>query len=166
MAVYLVAGRGDLYEGDVNETANTSGNEGLDSVLAAIRKMVRKETRSRMDGASAPEVAEKPEKRPLLVLQPHMRVTEPPKTGASEPEPEAEPQKVSEAPEILERTEKIPHAPPIEPGESFAIANPAIDEEMLRDMVREVVREELRGEIGRDIVRAMKLDLIRALEKY
>ncbi len=164
MAVYLVAGRGDLYEGKVNETANTSGNEGLDSVLAAIRKMVRKETRSRMDGAPAPEVAEKPEKRSLLVLQPHMRVKKPPKTET--PEPEAEPEKVSETPEILERTEEIPHAPPVEPGESFAIANPAIDEEMLRDMVREVVREELRGEIGRDIVRAMKLDLIRALEKY
>ncbi len=171
MPVYLGAGQGASCGSDediVSETANTSGKEGLDSVLAAIRKMVRKETRSRMAGGAIPEVEKpavekpaveetgpEPEKRPVLLLQPHMRVDD-------KPEPEEPPV----APEVLEQAEDIPHAPPVEPSESFAIANPAVDEEMLREIVREVVQEQLRGEIGREIIRAMKLDLIRSLEKF
>ena len=55
--------------------------------------------------------------------------------------------------------------PPIAQDDSFSVASPAIDEEMLRDLVREVVREQLRGELGREIVSALKDDMVTLLEK-
>lgn len=140
-----------LFGGNVSDAADISGKEGIDSIMSAIRKMVSKETRSRAaPPATAAPVAppEKP-KRAVLVLHPHMRVD-----------------KKIEQPEVMDAAEEIPHAPPLTIDESFAIANPVVDEDMLRQMVREVVQEQLRGEIGREIIRAMKMDLIRSLEKF
>lgn len=167
--------------GNVNDTTDHSGKEGIDSIMSAIRRMVRKETRSRVvpsvesakgaGSADTPQSAETaPEppaapspaapRRSVLVLQPHMRVDRGQAGQRPPPKPDPKPA------EILEEAEKIPHAPPLGPEDSFAIANPVVDEEMLREMVREVVQEQLRGEIGREIIRAMKLDLIRSLEKF
>ncbi len=173
--------------GNVNDTTDHSGKEGIDSIMSAIRRMVRKETRSRVapsvESAKTVEAADTPQsaetapeppaapspaapRRSVLVLQPHMRVDRGQAGQRPPPKPDPAPKPDPKPAEILEEAEKIPHAPPSGPEDSFAIANPVVDEDMLREMVREVVQEQLRGEIGREIIRAMKLDLIRSLEKF
>lgn len=128
------------------------GKEDLSSVLAAIRKMVHDETRANF---TMPEKAEKPEEAPpetpvkpagtslanVYILRPHQRVA-PPKPS-----------------EILEEGDKLPYDEQL--SDSFSIANP--DDDVLRDMVREVVQEQLRGDMGREIVAALKKEMLLAL---
>lgn len=137
--------------------------EDLNDVLSAIRKVVRDETRAKFSETAAPQsepkkVKSKPVKQAVhqpnvvpakvLILYPHMRVTKPkPKVL------------------ILDKNTRVPHDAPNSVGESFAIANPIMDEGMLRDMVREVVQEQLRGELGKEITDAIKRDMVQLLEK-
>ena len=136
--------------------------EDLNDVLSAIRNMVRDETRAKFPETatlqSKPEkVKLKPVKQSvrqpnvpakILILQPHMRVKKP-------------------APKImiLDENARAPHDTPNAAGESFAVANPLMDEGLLRDMVREVVQEQLRGELGKEIIGAIKRDMVQLLEK-
>ena len=135
--------------------------EDLSDVLSAIRNMVREETRAKFsdDGEpqDAPEktetktVAPKPTPQNLpakiLVLHPHMRV-KPVKPDVY----------------ILNKNARVPYDTPISADDSFAIANSAMDEGLLRDMVREVVQEQLRGELGKEIMNAVKRDMVQLLE--
>jgi len=130
----------------------------LSDVLSSIREMVQKETRAKISEELQPAAEEKPAGNTstsnrnlpskILILRPHMRVY---------------PSKRKTV--ILEKSMRVPHDTPIDSGDSFAIANPAIDEGMLRDMVREVVQEQLRGELGKEIVGAIKRDMVLLLEK-
>ena len=136
--------------------------EDLNDVLSAIRNMVRDETRAKFSEPSKPAAAPekvqpkpvKPAARPpnvptkVLILHPHMRVKK------ADPEPH-----------ILDDNAGVPHDAPNAVGESFAIANPHMDEGLLRDMVREVVQEQLRGELGKEIIGAIKRDMVQLLEK-
>lgn len=132
--------------------------EDLNDVLAAIRNMVRDETRAKFPETAAPPIQlkkakPKPAKQAnlpakILVLHPHMKVT----VAGSETL-------------IIDKTARAPHDTPNALGESFAVANPAIDEGLLRDMVREVVQEQLRGELGKEIIGAIKRDMVQLLEK-
>lgn len=136
--------------------------EDLNDVLSAIRKVVRDETRAKFSETAAPQsepkkVKSRPVKQAvhqpnvpakLLILYPHMRVTK--------PKPEVI---------ILDENARVPHDAPNSVGESFAVANPIMDEGMLRDMVREVVQEQLRGELGKEIIGAIKRDMVQLLEK-
>ncbi len=136
--------------------------EDLNDVLSAIRNMVRNETRAQFsETATAPiqlkKVKPKRVKRAahrsnlpakILILHPHMRVKK------------ANPETL-----ILDKTARVPHDMPNPASESFAIANSALDEGMLRDMVREVVQEQLRGELGKEIIGAIKSDMVQLLEK-
>ncbi len=142
----------------------TSSGEGLDDVMSAIRRMVHKETAARFDQppkVSKPKPVHRAQPKPakivrkrtgtnlpskIFVLQPYMRVDI----------PKAEP-------EILDDDAKIPHDTANPPYESFAIADPVIDENMLREMVREVVQEQLRGELGKQLMLSVKRDMLRAL---
>jgi len=128
--------------------------EDLTSVLAAIRKMVQQESRAQFsDSVSDPDEPDV-EVPPVftsnvvskvLILYPHMRVDIP---------------KVK--PEVLDDEAKIPYDSPIPAGESFAIAND-VDDFVLRDMVRDIVQQELRGDLGREIIEAMKKDVLLSL---
>ncbi len=136
--------------------------EDLNDVLSAIRNMVRDETRAKFSETATPpiqlkKVKPKPVKRvahqanlpaKILVLHPHMRVKK------------ATPETL-----VLDKTSRIPHDTPNPAGESFAIANPVMDEGLLRDLVREVVQEQLRGELGKEIIGAIKRDMVQLLEK-
>jgi len=126
-------------------------------VLSAIRNMVRDETRAKFSETANPTAAPKPVKpktrQPnvpvkILILHPHMRV----KT----PKPETI---------ILGEDARVPHDTPNPVGDSFAVANPVMDDDLLRDMVREVVQEQLRGELGKEIIGAIKRDMVQLLEK-
>lgn len=135
--------------------------EDLSDVLAAIRNMVREETRAKFSGEDdqhdAPEkakpktVARKatPQNLPakILVLHPHMRV-KPAKPDVY----------------VLRKGARVPYDAPKSADDSFAVANPAMDEGLLRDIVREVVQEQLRGELGKEIVNAVKRDMVQLLE--
>lgn len=135
--------------------------ENLSDVLSAIRNMVRDETRAKFSGEESSRV-EAPKAKPktvvlkrgqqtlpakILVLHPHMRVKR------SMPDVY-----------ILEENARVHHDTPISMDESFAVANPAMDEGLLRDIVREVVQEQLRGELGKEIVNAVKRDMVQLLE--
>ena len=136
--------------------------EDLSDVLSAIREMVRDETRAKFSESEVPsgapkKVRLKPEAKvaspnnlpsKIFILRPHMRV--------KKPDSEAF---------ILDEDTRIPHDPPIPMSESFAIANPAIDEGLLRDIVREVVQEQLRGELGKELINAVKRDMVLLLGK-
>jgi len=136
--------------------------EDLNDVLAAIRNMVRDETRAKFPETSTPPIQlEKAKKKPtkravqqpnlpakILILHPHMKV--------KVANPKAR---------VLDKAARVPHDTPNALGESFAVANPAIDEGLLRDMVREVVQEQLRGELGKEIIGAIKRDMVQLLEK-
>ncbi len=167
-------------EGKVSDTGKTANQEDLESVLDAIRTLVRKEARSRIDGrllempvfepervlGITPDTRDgdtppdAPPRRKIFVLQPHMRVHDAGDRDGDDAGAD------DAGADVLPDSEEIPHAPPLTSDESFAIANPLVDEQVLREMVREVVQEQLRGDIGREIIRAMKMDLIRSLEKY
>lgn len=136
--------------------------EDLKDVLSAIRDMVRTETRAKFPETTSPSsnpegVAQEPQKQTerrtavpakVLILHPHMRVKKP-------------------APKILilDKSTRVPHDVPNPAGESFAVANPLMDEGLLRDLVREVVQEQLRGELGKEIIGAIKQDMVQLLEK-
>lgn len=136
--------------------------EDLNDVISAIRDMVMDETRAKFSESTVVKEATdirdevgdtKSSDEPflpskILVLHPHMRV----KT----PEPEVY---------ILGESARVTDEIPPSVDESFAVANTAIDEGMLRDMVREVVQEQLRGEIGQELVGAIKRDMAQLLEK-
>ena len=136
--------------------------EDLNDVLSAIRKVVRDETRAKFSETAALQSEpqkdiSKPVKQAVhqpnvpakvLILYPHMRVTK--------PKPEIL---------ILDENTRVPYDAPNPVGESFAVADPIIDEGMLRDMVREVVQEQLRGELGKEITDAIKRDMVQLLEK-
>lgn len=142
----------------------TASGEGLDDVMSAIRRMVHKETSARFDHppkVAKPKPAHVVKSRPvgvarrktgtnlpskIFILQPYMRVDIP-----------------KSKPEILDDDAKIPHDTANPPYESFAIAEPVIDENMLRDMVKEVVQEQLRGELGKQLILSMKRDILRSL---
>lgn len=133
-----------------------SDEKDLSEILAAIRKMVRSETRANVseavfsDTKPDPEPAKSEPKLPskILILRPHMRVyPDRPHTI------------------ILDDDMRVPHDTPIPANDSFAIADTAIDDHLLRDMVREVVQEQLRGELGKEIVGALKRDMALLLEK-
>lgn len=140
----------------------SSNAEGVDSVMTAIRRMVRNETRERFSDIkpirdSRPRVEEPPltAKRrsslsnpgnlpsKIFVLQPYMRVDVP-----------------RSKPEVFAKDERIP---PRMSDDSFAVADPAVDQDMLRQMVRDVVEEQLRGDLGRQIMLSVKKDLMRSL---
>ncbi len=136
--------------------------EDLSDVLSAIRNMVRKETHAKFSETTvppiqlkkvAPEPIEKTARQAnlpakILVLHPHMKV----KTPKAETI-------------ILDETTRVPHDTPNSAGESFAISNPVMDEGLLRDLVREVVQEQLRGELGKELIGAIKRDMVQLLEK-
>ncbi len=133
--------------------------EDLSEVLSAIRNMVREETRAKFSETPTPQTAAKrvepkpvpsPPNLPakILILHPHMRVKK------------QRPKII-----ILDANARVPHDTPNPIGESFAIANPVMDEGLLRDMVREVVQEQLRGELGKEIIDAIKHDMMQLLEK-
>lgn len=133
--------------------------EDLSDVLSAIRNMVREETRAKFSETATPlkaakRVNPKPVSRQsnlpakILILHPHMRVKK------------QKPKMI-----ILDGNARVPHDTPNPIGESFAIANPVMDEGLLRDMVREVVQEQLRGELGKEIIGAIKRDMMQLLEK-
>lgn len=136
--------------------------EDLNDVLSAIRTMVRDETRAKFPETATPatqpeNIKQKPVKRApqrsnlpakILILHPYMKV--------KVTNPKAR---------IFAKTARVPHDTPNALGESFAVANPAIDEGLLRDMVREVVQEQLRGELGKEIIGAIKRDMVQLLEK-
>lgn len=83
----------------------------------------------------------------VMILHPYMRVDIP-----------------KEKPEVLKDGADIPYDMPLPANDSFAIATPEVDEFMLRDMVREVVQQELRGDLGREIIKAMKKEVLLTLE--
>ena len=128
----------------------------LSDILSAIREMVHKDTRSSLSeiaatpSPAAPASSKTEAKLPtkILILRPHMRVYAP-----------------SSETDVLDESTGIPHDTPFPANDSFAVANPAIDEHMLRDMVREVVQEQLRGELGKEIIGALKRDMALLLEK-
>ena len=143
---------------------NASSNaESIDSVMTAIRRMVRSETRERFSDVkpvseTRPRVSEPPlttpKRRPsvsnpdklpskIFVLQPYMRVDVP-----------------RSKPEIFTKDEKIPQRAT---EDSFAVADTSVDPDMLRQMVREVVEEQLRGDLGRQIMLSVKKDILRSL---
>ncbi len=136
--------------------------EDLSDVLSAIRNMVRDETRAKFSEAETPPIQlrkVKPEpvkqttRQPnlpakIFILHPHMRVKK------NKPETL-----------ILDKSFRVPHDTPNLAGESFAIANPVMDDGLLRDLVREVVQEQLRGELGKEIIGAIKHDMMQLLEK-
>ena len=136
-------------------------NEDIDDVMSAIRNMVRKEMRANFSGNTPSQnVQEKVRLKPVnkvpkranlpakvLILYPHMQI--------NRPDPNVF---------VLDKSARVPHDTPIAIDESFAIANTAIDEGLLRDIVREVVQEQLRGELGKEIVNAVKRDMVRLLE--
>jgi hypothetical protein len=136
--------------------------EDLNDVLSAIRNMVRDETRAKFSETATPptqlkkvkpKVVKRVVRQPnlpakILILHPHMRV-----------------KKAKPEPLILDKTSRVPHDTPNAAGESFAVANPLMDEGLLRDMVREVVQEQLRGEFGKEIIGAIKRDMVQLLEK-
>lgn len=131
-----------------------SDQDDLTSILAAIRKMVREESRVQfsdsVDDSETPSVEVPPVftnkvVSKVLILYPHMRVDIP---------------KVE--PEILEDEAEIPYDTPMAASDSFAIAND-FDDFVLRDMVREVVQQELRGDLGREIIEAMKKEVLLTL---
>ena len=140
----------------------SSNAESIDSVMTAIRRMVRHETRERFSdvkpiGETRPRVKEppltsrtrqpssNPDKLPskIFVLQPYMRVDVP-----------------RSKPEIFTKEEKIPTRGN---DDSFAVADAGVDPDMLRQMVREVVEEQLRGDLGRQIMLSVKKDILRSL---
>ena len=141
----------------------SSNAESIDSVMTAIRRMVRHETRERFSDVkpiseTRPRVTEppltaskprprvsNPDKLPskIFVLQPYMRVDVP-----------------RSKPEIFAKDEKIP---PRSNDDSFAVADSDVDPDMLRQMVREVVEEQLRGDLGRQIMLSVKKDILRSL---
>ena len=120
-------------------------SQDLNEVLSAIREMVQTEARAsfeQTDDAVTPSTN-------VLILRPSMRVQ--PKTNNIF---------------ILRPSARVHvETPPAVPDDSFSVASPAIDEGMLRDMVREVVQEQLRGELGREIISALKNDMVSLLEK-
>lgn len=135
----------------------------MGNVMSAIRRMVKSETAARFDqppkvAKPTPVKTENPTAKvvkkttgtnlpsKILVLQPYMRVDIP------------KPQ-----PEILDDDAKIPHDTANPPYESFAIADPIVDENMLRDMVREVVQEQLRGEMGKQLMLSVKREMMQSL---
>jgi len=133
--------------------------EDLSDVLSAIRNMVRDETRAKFSDTSPspiqlkkakPAPATQPSNLPakILILHPHMKVKI------------ANPETL-----ILDKSARVPHDMPNPAGESFAVANSVMDEGLLRDMVREVVQEQLRGELGKEIIGAIKRDMVQLLEK-
>jgi len=136
--------------------------EDLNDVLSAIRNMVRDETRAKFsETATAPMQLKKVKLKPvkpavrqtnlpakILILHPHLRVKK------------AKPETL-----ILDKNSRVPHDTPNSAGESFAIANSVMDDGLLRDMVREVVQEQLRGELGKEIIGAIKRDMVQLLEK-
>lgn len=141
----------------------SSNAESLDSVMTAIRRMVRRETRERFSDVkpiseTRLRVMEPPLTKPtrrasvsnpdklpskIFVLQPYMRVDVP-----------------RSKPEIFTKDEKIP---PSFTEDSFAVADTGVDPDMLRHMVREVVEEQLRGELGRQIMLSVKKDILHSL---
>lgn len=135
--------------------------ESLNDVLSAIRNMVREETRAKFSDTAEPQVLggkNKPKAvepktsqrnlpAKILVLHPHMRVK------VSKPDVF-----------ILDKNARVPHDTPIPSNDSFAVANPAMDEGLLREIVREVVQEQLRGELGKEIVNTVKRDMAQLLE--
>ena len=136
--------------------------EDLSDVLSAIRNLVRTETRAKFSEMATPQSkpesvdpkpVEQAERRAnvpakVLILHPYMRVKKlVPKTM------------------ILDENTRVPHDAPNLAGESFAVANPFMDESLLRDVVREVVQEQLRGELGKEIIGAIKRDMVQLLEK-
>jgi len=163
----------------VTENNNISDKPDVHSVLAAIKAMVRKETKARFS-ESASDVTPAPENTParkepslhaapvsapkkppefvpnlpskIYILLPHMRVDEPKEHPFVEPE-------------ILQDDAEIPYDTPISVSESFAIANADVDEDMVRDIVRAEVREQLSGELGRALVESIKQELMIAVKK-
>jgi len=135
--------------------------EELSDVLSAIRKMVGDETRAEFSDKTKPQAKPekakpkptmlKPSQRTLpakiFVLQPYMRV--------NQPKPDVR---------KLNQKARVRHAHPDSVDESFAVAHASVDEGLLRDIVREVVQEQLRGELGKEIISAVKLDMIQLLE--
>ena len=121
-------------------------SEDLNDVLSAIREMVESETRSSFEHTDDAEQAVVEANPPanVLILRPHMRV---------------EPQKSNVF--VLQPSARVHvETPPVQHDDSFSVASPAIDEDMLRDMVREIVQEQLRGELGREIVSALRNDVV------
>ncbi len=130
--------------------ANSSRRE-MDSVLSAIKKMVRKETKDRFAGTNVEPELTRPAKRKsslpskIFVLQPWMRVDKPESGFTRTTPPKPDPSRISD--------------------DSFAVANTAIDEDLLRDMVRDVVREHMEGAWGQKLVQALKSEVAKSLPK-
>ena len=134
--------------------------EDLDDVLSAIRNMVREETRAKFSETTTlpiqlkkvkpvKQAAHQPDlPAKILILQPHMRV-----------------KKATPKVLILDKSSRVPQDTLNPIGESFAVANTFMDEGLLRDMVREVVQEQLRGELGKELIGAIKRDMVQLLEK-
>lgn len=141
----------------------TSSGEGISDVMLAIRRMVHKETAARFD---QPPKVSKP--KPARVVKP-VQARARPKTGTNLPskifvlQPYMRVDIPKSKPEILDDDATIPHDTANPPYESFAIADPVIDENMLREMVREVVQEQLRGELGKQLMLSVKRDMLRSL---
>ena len=135
--------------------------EDLSDVLSAIRNMVREETRAKFSDEDEPQVTSKKVKPKTVVLKPSQQIL-PAKIFVLYPHMRVNPPK----PEvfILDKNARVPHDTPIPADDSFAIANPAMDEGLLRDIVREVVQEQLRGELGKEIMNAVKRDMVQLLE--
>ena len=133
--------------------------EDLTDVLSAIRKMVRDETRAKFsDGSAHPEELEEVEPETekqvpnvpskVFMLQKQMQVNK------SKPELL-----------LLGKKAKVSPDTPTAIEDSFAVANPGIDENLIRDIVREVVQEQLRGELGKELIGTIKHDMLQLLEK-
>ena len=148
------------------ETASSNA-ESIDSVMGAIRRMVRRETRERFSDVTPsgevtpsearaerheriePSVSSKPKyiyraaKNPgnlptkILVLQPHMRVDIPRDTFRS-----------------YGQTRN---------SDGQKLRDVGVDPDVLRDVVKEVLEEQLRGDLGRQIVLSVKKDLMKLL---
>ncbi len=142
----------------------SSNAESIDSVMTAIRRMVRRETRERFTDVnpineSRPRVAEPPvtaQKRrstvsnkgnlpsKIFVLQPYMRVDVP-----------------RSKPEIMPDDATISHG--ADNADYSSMAQAGLDPNQVRNMVREVVEEQLRGDLGRQIMLSVKKDIMRTL---
>lgn len=164
------------------DSGDFSGKENVDSVLSAIKDMVHKETTSRFkgtleeevpflrDAAQSSEKSATPDADEKLVFAPGFNSEYvPAPTLHSNPEPDHNvPSKIYVLQPYMRVDKKMPAPEILEPepestgvmNVSFAIGNATVDEDMLRGLVREVVQEQLRGELGREILNAVRMDLI------
>ncbi len=150
------------------ETANSSA-ESIDSVMGAIRRMVRRETKARFSDIDSTGAVTPSRATDLLESR------------------RVEPQ-VSSRPKYIYRAPKNPGNLPTKilvlqphmrvdiPRDSYhgfyqskrrndaeKLRDVGVEPEMLRNVVREVLEEQLRGELGRQIVLSVKKDLVKLL---